>query len=269
MWALQRARRHEEGRRGRGLTRVFDLGGKVAIVTGGSRGIGRAIALALGRAGARVVVNYVSNEAAARQTVTAIVDAGGAAEAVQFDVASPGAVEAAISDVHGRHGRIDVLVCNAGIALDQLLLRVKPEEVERTFAVNFGGALWCAKSAMRWMIRRKYGRVVFLSSVVGESGNPGQAVYGSSKAALLGLTKTLAREYASRGVTVNAVTPGFIETEMTAGLSEEARKAILQQIPLGRTGRPEEVAAAVLFLASDEAGYVTGQTLRVNGGMYV
>jgi 3-oxoacyl-[acyl-carrier protein] reductase len=232
---------------------VFDLGGKVALVTGGSRGIGRAICLALGRAGAHVVVNY----------------AGGKAEALQFDVASPDAVDAAITGVHKRLGALDVLVSNAGIALDQLLLRVKPEEVERTFAVNFGGALWCAKSAMRLMIRQKRGRIVFISSVVGESGNPGQAVYASSKAALLGLTRTLAREYASRGVTVNAVTPGFIETEMTAGLPEEAKKAILAQTPLGRIGRPEEVAAAVLFLASDEAGYVTGQTLRVNGGMYV
>jgi 3-oxoacyl-[acyl-carrier protein] reductase len=248
---------------------VFDLGGKVALVTGGSRGIGRAICLALGRAGAHVVVNYAGNEAAARETVESIVAGGGKAEALQFDVASPDAVDAAITGVHKRLGALDVLVSNAGIALDQLLLRVKPEEVERTFAVNFGGALWCAKSAMRLMIRQKRGRIVFISSVVGESGNPGQAVYASSKAALLGLTRTLAREYASRGVTVNAVTPGFIETEMTAGLPEEAKKAILAQTPLGRIGRPEEVAAAVLFLASDEAGYVTGQTLRVNGGMYV
>lgn len=248
---------------------MFDLGGKVALVTGGSRGIGRAICLALGRAGAHVVVNYAGNEAAARETVESIVAGGGKAEALQFDVASPDAVDAAITGVHKRLGALDVLVSNAGIALDQLLLRVKPEEVERTFAVNFGGALWCAKSAMRLMIRQKRGRIVFISSVVGESGNPGQAVYASSKAALLGLTRTLAREYASRGVTVNAVTPGFIETEMTAGLPEEAKKAILAQTPLGRIGRPEEVAAAVLFLASDEAGYVTGQTLRVNGGMYV
>jgi 3-oxoacyl-[acyl-carrier protein] reductase len=248
---------------------MFDLTGKVAIVTGGSRGIGRAVSETLARAGAHVVVNYAGNEAAAQQVVAAITEAGGRAEAKQFDVADAAAVDAAITDVHKRLGRLDILVSNAGIAMDQLLLRVKPEEIERTFATNVTGAIWCAKSAVRVMMRQKTGRIIHLSSVVAESGNPGQAVYAASKAALIGLTRTLAREYASRGVTVNVVAPGFIETDMTAGLPEEAKKSILTQTPAGRIGRPEEIAAAVLYLASDEAGYVTGQTLRVNGGMYV
>jgi len=249
--------------------RMFDLTGKVAIVTGGSRGIGRAVSEMLARSGAHVVVNYAGNEAAARETVESIVAAGGNADAKQFDVSDAAAVDAAITEVHKRLGRLDILVSNAGIAMDQLLLRVKPEEVERTFAINVNGAIWCAKSAMRIMMRQRTGRIIHLSSVVAESGNPGQAVYSASKAALIGLTKTLAREYASRGVTVNVVAPGFIETDMTSGLPDEAKKTILAQTPAGRIGRPEEIAAAVLYLASDEASYVTGQVLRVNGGMYV
>ena len=249
--------------------RMFDLTGKVAIVTGGSRGIGRAVSEMLARSGAHVVVNYAGNDAAARETVESIVAAGGNADAKQFDVSDAAAVDAAITEVHKRLGRLDILVSNAGIAMDQLLLRVKPEEVERTFAINVNGAIWCAKSAMRIMMRQRTGRIIHLSSVVAESGNPGQAVYSASKAALIGLTKTLAREYASRGVTVNVVAPGFIETDMTSGLPDEAKKTILAQTPAGRIGRPEEIAAAVLYLASDEASYVTGQVLRVNGGMYV
>jgi 3-oxoacyl-[acyl-carrier protein] reductase len=247
----------------------FRLDGKVALVTGGSRGIGRAVSVALARAGAHVIVNFAGNEAAARETVEAIVQAGGKAEAKQFDVASEPAVQAAFKDIEAAHKRIDILVNNAGIALDQLLLRVKPEEIERTFATNLAGPLYCAKAALRSMMRARQGRIINLSSVVGESGNPGQSVYAASKAGVLGMTKTWAREYASRGITVNAVAPGFIESDMTAVLPEAARKAIVEQTPLGRVGRPEEVAAAVLFLASDEASYITGQTLRVNGGMYV
>ena len=174
-----------------------------------------------------------------------------------------------MTDIVKRRGRLDILVNNAGIALDQLLIRIKPEELEKTFATNVAGSLWCCKAAMRPMMKAKRGRIINLSSVVAESGNPGQAVYSASKAALIGLTKTLAREYASRGVTVNAVAPGFIETDMTSGLPEQAKQAIVAQTPLGRQGTVEEVAAAVVFLASDEASYVTGQVLRVNGGMYV
>jgi 3-oxoacyl-[acyl-carrier protein] reductase len=248
---------------------VFDLSEKVAIVTGGSRGIGRAVCVALARAGARVVVNYAGNEQAAAQTLALVREAGSDGELARFDVADPEAVDAAIADVAKRLGRLDILVNNAGIALDQILIRIKPEELERTMSVNVGGALWCSKAAMRIMMRKRQGRIVNLSSVVGETGNPGQAVYSASKAAILGLTKTLAREYASRGVTVNAVAPGFIETDMTADLPEKVKNDAIAQTPLARMGTAEDVAAAVLYLASDEAGYVTGQVVRVNGGMHV
>ena len=248
---------------------MFRLDGRVAIVTGGSRGIGRAVSVTLARAGAHVVVGYVGREDAARETLAAITAADGKGEILRIDVADPESVEAGFKRVVDAHGKVDILVSNAGIAIDQLLLRVKPEDLAKTWATNLDGAIWCAKSAVRTMMRKKHGRIIHLSSVVAESGNPGQAVYSASKAALIGLTKTLAREYASRGITVNAVAPGFIETDMTAELSDEQRKGILDQTPVGRIGTPDEVAAAVLFLASDESAYVTGQVIRVNGGMYV
>ncbi len=248
---------------------MFQLKGRVALVTGGSRGIGRAISVALARAGAFVVVNYRGNEAAAHETLEEIRKAGGDGAILGFDVADPAAVDEAIQGIVERQGSLDILVNNAGLAIDQLLMRVKPEEIDKTFATNVAGAIYCAKAAIRPMMRKKHGRIIQISSVVAESGNPGQVVYSASKAALIGMTKTLAREYASRGITVNTVTPGFIETDMTANLPEAARQGILAQTPVGRIGRPEEVAAAVLFLASDEASYVTGQTLGVNGGMYV
>jgi 3-oxoacyl-[acyl-carrier protein] reductase len=248
---------------------MFDLTGKVALVTGGSRGIGRAAALALGKQGAHVVVNYVSNEGAAREVADAIQASGGKAEIVQFDVGSGETAEKAIAEVAKRLGRLDILVCSAGIALDGLLLRLKDEDFDRTMAVNVKGSVACARAAIKVMMRAKAGRVIFLSSVVGEMGNAGQTAYAASKAALLGVTKSLARELASRSVTINAITPGYIDTDMTGALNDEQKAAINQAIPLGRTGKPEEIAAAVVYLASDEAGYVTGQTLRVNGGMYM
>ena len=248
---------------------MFDLAGKTAIVTGGSRGIGRATSVALAQAGALVLVNYRSNEEAARETVRLIEETGGRAELVAFDVADPDSVERSIKEAVTRHGRIDILVNNAGISLDQLLLRVSAKDLQMTWATNVNGAVYCAKACIRPMMKNRWGRIINLSSVVAESGNAGQAVYASSKAALLGLTRSLAREYASRGITVNAVAPGFIETDMTADLPEAARQGIVDQTPLGRIGRPEEVAAAVVFLASDEAGYITGQVVRVNGSMHV
>ena len=248
---------------------VFELREKVAVVTGGSRGIGRAVCVALARAGARVVVNYQGNEEAAAETLRQMRAEGGDGEIRRFDVANEDETRTAFEDVAKAAGRLDVLVNNAGIARDNLLMRLKPEELDQTFHTNVYGALWCAKAAIRPMMRKKQGRIINLSSVVAEAGNPGQAAYSASKAALIGLTKTLAREYASRGITVNCVAPGFISTDMTAGLPEEAKKGIVEQTPLGRVGTPEEVAAAVLFLSSDEAAYVTGQVLRVNGGMYM
>jgi len=248
---------------------MFDLTGKVALVTGGSRGIGRAAALSLGKRGAQVVINYVNNEGAAREVAEQIQAAGGKAEIVQFDVGSSEAAEKAVAEVAKRLGRLDVLVCSAGISIDGLLLRLKDDDFDRILSVNLKGAVACARAATKVMLRAKTGRVIFLSSVVGEMGNAGQTAYSASKAALLGVTKSMARELASRFITVNAITPGFIDTDMTGGLTEEQKTSINQSIPLGRTGKPEEVAAAVVYLASDEAAYITGQTLRVNGGMYM
>ena len=248
---------------------MFELAGKIAIVTGGSRGIGRAISVALARAGAHVLINYRSNEEAATETLRLIEAAGGRGELLGFDVADPESVDRAIKMAIDRHEGIDILVNNAGISVDQLLLRVSTKELEKTWATNVNGAVYCAKACIRPMMKKRWGRIINVSSIVAESGNAGQVVYASSKAALLGLTRSLAREVASRNVTVNAVAPGFIDTDMTANLPDAARQAIIAQTPLGRIGRPEEVAAAVVFLASDEASYITGQVVRVNGGMHV
>ena len=248
---------------------MFSLKDKVALVTGGSRGIGRACCVALARQGAYVVVNYAGNEAAAAEALDLVRATGGDGEICRFDVGDPDACDTAIGEIVKRKGRLDILVNSAGIAMDQLLLRVKKEELEKTFNTNVAGPLWTSKAAIRHMMRKKTGRVVNLSSVVAESGNPGQAVYSASKAAVIGLTKTLAKEYASRGITVNAVAPGFIATDMTAGLPKEAKDGIIAQTPAGRMGTAEEVAGAVVYLASDEAAYVSGQVIRVNGGLYV
>jgi 3-oxoacyl-[acyl-carrier protein] reductase len=248
---------------------MFDLSGKVALVTGGSRGIGRAACAALARQGAHVIVNYVSNEAAARAVAEAIGAAGGKAEIAQFDVANAEASEQAIAELIKRHGRLDILVASAGIAIDGLLLRLKDDDFEKILAINLKGAVACARAAIKTMMRAKAGRIIFLSSVVGEMGNAGQTAYAASKAALLGVTKSIAREYASRNVTVNAVTPGFVDTDMTGNLTPEQKTQMLGAVPLGRTATPEEIASAIVFLASDEASYITGQALRVNGGMYM
>ncbi len=246
---------------------MFRLDGKVAVVTGGSRGIGRAVSEALAKQGAHVVVNYVRGEEQAKATVAAIEAAGGKAEALGFDVANMKATEDAIAEVAKRLGRLDILVANAGISVDALLLRMKEDDFDRIMAVNVKGAIAAARAAIKVMMRAKTGRVLFLSSVVGESGNGGQTAYAASKAAILGVTKSLAKEYASRNITINAVAPGFIETDMTTVITADMKVELLKAIPLGRTGRSEEVAASVAFLASDEAAYITGETLRVNGGL--
>jgi 3-oxoacyl-[acyl-carrier protein] reductase len=248
---------------------MFRLDGKVAVVTGGFRGLGRAMSVLLGKAGAHVVAADVLPEDVGHETLQAVTAAGGKGELLRLDVTNADGVEDGLRDVHKRLGRVDIIVNNAGIARDNLLLRVSDEDIQKTFAVNVTGAINCSRSAVKIMMKARTGRIINLASVVAEMGNPGQTVYSASKAALIGLTKTLAREYASRGITVNAVAPGFIDTDMTKNLPADAKKFMLAQIPLGRMGQPDDVAAAVLFLCSDEAAYVTGQVLRVNGGMYV
>lgn len=246
---------------------MFDFSGKVALVTGGSRGIGRAICVGLGRGGATVIVNYAGNEAAAQETCALVEKAGGKAVARRFDVADPAACAAAVEETVEEHGGLHVLVHNAGIAIDQLLMRLKDEDLERQLDVNLKAAFWLCRAAARPMMRQRGGSVVTLTSVVGEMGNVGQTAYAATKAGLIGFTKSFARELASRNVRANLVSPGFIDTDMTASLPEAARSAMLAAIPLGRLGSAEEVANAVCFLASDAASYVTGETLRVNGGM--
>jgi 3-oxoacyl-[acyl-carrier protein] reductase len=248
---------------------MFDLKGKVALVTGGSRGIGRACCEALAEHGATVVVNYVKGEAAAREVADGIVKAGGKAEIQGFDVGDSKAAEAAVEEIAKRHGRLDVLVANAGISIDGLLLRLKEEDLDRLFQVNVKGSLACARAATRSMMRAKTGRIILMSSVVGEMGNVGQTAYAASKAALIGAGKSIAREYASRNITVNVVAPGFIDTDMTHAMTDQMKDFIVKAVPLGRTGTAREVAGACVYLASDEAAYVTGQVVRVNGGMYV
>ena len=248
---------------------MFRLDGKVALVTGGFRGLGRAMAETLGKAGAHVVAADVLPEDVGQETLRLLSEGGGKGELKRLDVTNSEQVDETLKEIHKRLGRIDIVVNNAGIARDNLLLRVSDDDIQKTFAVNVTGAINCARSAVRLMMRAKTGRIINLASVVAELGNPGQTVYSASKAALIGLTKTLSREYASRGITVNAVAPGFIDTDMTKNLPEDAKKYMLQQIPLGRIGAPQDVAAAVLFLSSDEASYITGQVIRVNGGMYV
>ena len=246
---------------------MFDLTGKVAIVTGASRGIGRATAEALAEQGAHVVVGYARGEAEAAAVVAGIVEKGGKAEASRIDVSDSAATEATIAEIGKRHGRLDVLVANAGISIDGLLVQLKDETLEKVFDVNVRGSIACARAAIKLMMRARVGRVIFVSSVVGEAGNAGQTAYAASKAAMLGVTKTLAKEYAKRNVTVNAVTPGWVDTDMTRDLPAAAKEAMLAGVPLARAATPREIAAPIVFLASDEAAYVTGAVLRVNGGM--
>jgi 3-oxoacyl-[acyl-carrier protein] reductase len=245
------------------------LHGKVALVTGASRGIGRAIAVALGQRGAKVIINYASRADAAREAADAVEAAGGSAALAGFDVADAAAVTESIKAIGKDHGRLDILVNNAGVAINGLLMRFSDEQWQKTLAVNLGGAFHCTRAAASLLLRAKdAGRIINITSVVGEMGNGGQTAYAASKAGLIGLTMSTARELASRGVTCNAIAPGFIQTDMTAEHLPEAQRAkLLEQIPLGRIGGADDVGQAAAFLAGPEAAYITGQVLRVNGGM--
>jgi len=246
---------------------MFNLSGKVAIVTGASRGIGRAVAALLAARGAHVVAAARADNAAG--TVAAIQAAGQRADVASVDVTDARDVEALVAATVERHGRIDILVNNAGIARDQLLLRMKREDWDQVIATNLTAAFVCTQAALRPMVRQRSGRIVSISSVVGQTGNAGQANYAASKAGLIGFSRALAREVASRNITVNVVAPGLIDTDMTRALTEKLQGDWTSQIPLGRLGETTDVAAAVCFLASDEASYITGQVLAVNGGMYM
>ena len=247
----------------------MNLTGKNALVTGGSRGIGKAVCLELARQGANVAVNYAGRAQAAEEVAAACRELGVEAFAVQADVADAAAVDAMVKEVAARFGRVDILVNNAGITRDKLALQMKEEDFDAVLDTNLKGAFLCMKAVYRPMMKQRYGRIINLSSVVGLRGNAGQANYAASKAGLIGMSKSIAKELASRGVTVNLVAPGFIDTEMTAVLPEAAREALLKSIPLARLGQPEDVARAVAFFAAEESGYITGQVLCVDGGMAV
>jgi 3-oxoacyl-[acyl-carrier protein] reductase len=249
---------------------MHSLSHKVALVTGASRGIGRSIAVRLAQSGARVVINYASNEEQALQTAQLIKDVGGPEPLLKaFDVSNSAAVTEAIAQIESDFGSIDVLVNNAGIVKDGLLLRYRDEDWHRVLDTNLGGAFYCARVCARQMMKKRWGRIINISSIVGECGNAGQVAYVSAKAGLIGMTKSLAKELASRNITVNAVTPGYVDTEMTAALKPEQREALEREIPLGFVGAPSDIAHSVAFLASDEARYITGHVLAVNGGMYI
>lgn len=243
----------------------IDLSPQVALVTGASRGIGSATAKALAQAGAHVIVNYRANNDLAQEVVQSILSSGGSAEALAFDISDEAAVGSSIADVMARHGRLDILVNNAGISKDALFLRVKPEMLNDMIDVNIKGSFFCTFHAARYMIKQKSGRIVTVSSIVGMGGNAGQTVYATTKAGLIGMTKSFSKELGPRGVRVNAVAPGFVETDMTEGID---RGAIIKEIPLRKTANPDDIAGVILFLCSDLSSYITGQVIVVDGGLH-
>jgi len=247
----------------------MSLTGKVALVTGGSRGIGRAVCLRLAEMGARVFVNYVSRPEAAEETMALIREAGGAADPACFDVADANAVQEGFKKIVAECGRLDILVSNAGLTRDGLLATMKEDDWDRVIDVNLKGSFNCIKAVCRPMMKKRWGRIIVITSVIGFTGNAGQVNYAAAKAGLMGMVRSAARELASRGITVNGVAPGYIETEMTAGLPDAVREKILAEIPLAVLGEPRDISGAVAFLASEEARYVTGQVLHVNGGMFM
>lgn len=245
------------------------LQGKIAVVTGGSRGIGKAVAERLASEGAVVIINYNGSCECAKKVKQGILDKGGKAEILQCDVSEFAACESFIKEIIGTYGRIDILVNNAGITRDELVMRMSEKDFDDVISTNLKGTFHCIRFASRHMMKQRQGRIINMSSVVGVTGNAGQANYAASKAGVIGLTKSVARELASRNITVNAIAPGFIETEMTEVLPEKIKEEIKGNIPFGTLGKPEDVAAAVMFLASEEAGYITGQVLHVDGGMVI
>ncbi len=243
--------------------------GKIALVTGGSRGIGRAVAVKLAQEGAFTYINYCNNEDAARHTLQLITDGGGKGKLARFDVARFEETREAITAIVDENKGLDILINNAGMTIDGMFARVKEEQWEAIMATNLTGVFNCCRAATRQMMKQRWGRIVNMTSVVAEAGNAGQACYSASKAGIIGLTKSLARELGSRNISVNAVAPGFIETDMTLSMTAEMRNKIIEQIPLDRTGTPEDVAGVVAFLVSGAADYITGQVIRVNGGIYM
>lgn len=252
-----------------GRSETMGLEGKVALITGASRGIGRAVAIRLGLQGAFVYINYAQNEAAALETLRVIREGGSEGKACRFDVSDFKETQCAIKDMAGEKGQIDILVNNAGISVVGLLPRMEEKDWDRVIDTNLKGAFNCCRAVSRYMIKRRSGRIVNLTSVIAEAGVAGQVGYAASKAGIIGLTKSLALELASRNICVNAVSPGLIETDMTAHLIKEHQNSIIQRIPLARFGEPEDVAGVVAFLVSEDAGYITGQVIRVNGGLYI
>jgi len=242
---------------------------KIALITGSSRGIGRVVAMKLAEAGIFVYINYLNQEAAAEQTLAAVTRSGGVGSLCPFDVADRGAVQTAVAGILQEKGRLDILVNNAGVVKSGLLARTKEADWDTLMDTNLKGIFNCCQAVSRPMIKQRWGRIVNVTSVVAETGNAGQVAYAAAKAGVLGLTKSLARELGSRNICVNAVSPGLIETDMTAALTDTEREQIRSQIPLGRAGKPEEVAGAVAFLVSSEADYITGQVIRINGGLYM